>query len=853
MFGLKGKILGLISIALIFVIGIGMYAYFSLINLEKKVEETMFPAPGIFHLKRISVNLNKLYNIFLSESYVNQDVQTDSLIHTIHLHLDSLKTGLTLSEEDQSHLEMIDRIPILLENVNAEYKSLEKRRQYYNREFYEYLENELIQGLGSLSLSTEDSITILKQITAEINNFQIEVPKEPLVSNNEKEPKRKGIFQRIFGSKEGTPSNPQELPSRLPDFYIKSDTTFSQSSDTLLRDPRSSSNDEEQYVQDLIGNLEERRQRMINDLGQKAGLIYIENLKINQEVENILNDLLIRELNRFESNVQSIKDNTYRQTLLGISLILAFIGLSLFSLYLFIRDINKNLKYQQLLERNEQLARKESSNKQKFLAMMSHELRTPLTSIIGYAELLDGKDEKVKAIRSASDYLYRMTNEVLDLAKMQADIIEIRPKPVDITATFQDIQDNFKPLIEQKGLKPIFNFPSSPLPIKADAYRLHQIIYNLLHNAVKFTDKGFIKLQVDVVQLPHDKSQLEIKIEDSGIGISEKELPHIFTDFQQAGTHIDNLNGTGLGLGIVKKVVQQMDGILTVKSEPGKGTLFYLQFSFENVNKPTLSAETNNPEEKVAASLQGFKVYAIDDDPLITSLYQNILAPTGASFQFQNDPEVALKELIEQDFDLVIYDYRLGNTNGYELYSTLKNQNKLPKKNIIVTANAMITPQEEQELKEFDKTLYKPIKKNDLLSIVYDLLTQDLISSDSRQTNIDCIDKTQYSLKDLEELTGGDVETLKDILQVMLDENDKSLKALKKSITQNDTIQCGELIHKMSSRFAQLSVTPPIDDRKLQKLLLAENKEKISEAKELYEYWRTVNQQIRKDQLEKAT
>ena len=227
-----------------------------------------------------------------------------------------------------------------------------------------------------------------------------------------------------------------------------------------------------------------------------------------------------------------------------------------------------------------QIAENAVISKQQFLSNMSHEIRTPMNSIIGFTkvmlktELTEKQREYVTAIKMSGDVLTVLIDDILDLAKVDAGKMIFERKPFKMTSSISAMIQLFEPKIQEKNLKLVKNYDDNiPLILLGDPVRLHQILINLVSNAVKFTLNGSITIDVEMLHQDENEVIIEFKITDTGIGIAEDKIEHIFENFQQATSDTSRLyGGTGLGLAIAKQLTEQQGGTITVKSILDKGT-----------------------------------------------------------------------------------------------------------------------------------------------------------------------------------------------------------------------------------------------------------------------------------------
>ncbi len=312
------------------------------------------------------------------------------------------------------------------------------------------------------------------------------------------------------------------------------------------------------------------------------------------------------------------------------------------------KDLIREIKIRKEKERALEKANKAKSE---FLANMSHEIRTPLNSIIGFSEVLmktavdTQQADYLKAIRTAGRNLLRQVNDILDLSKIEADMIEINRVPVNPTLLFQEIRQMFKVRMAEKGLVYAENLDASvPETIVADDVRLRQILMNLVGNSVKFTDKGFVRLSASTRPGSHNPTRVDLtfRVEDSGIGIEKENWEMIFESFRQASAGTTRkFGGTGLGLSISKRLVEMMGGRITVQSVPGKGSCFEIvlpdvETGYLNHPMPARdeAADRQSPySDGIGSAPDGISVDDVPVDPELEKKIREDVLPTLRELQ----------------------------------------------------------------------------------------------------------------------------------------------------------------------------------------------------------------------------
>lgn len=344
--------------------------------------------------------------------------------------------------------------------------------------------------------------------------------------------------------------------------------------------------------------------------------------------------------------------------------------------HLSLLDINRNLEFQ-VANRTSELE-KATQAKSEFLAKMSHEIRTPMNAIIGLSHLtlktpLDShQKDLVGKTQDASQALLGLINDILDFSKIEAGKMNIESVVMNIEGLLKKTANICALKAHSKGLELIVKTaPNVPKKIKSDPIRLQQILVNLVTNAVKFTDKGHVLIEVKLND--QDNSKIEFNVVDTGIGLSDDSIDHLFQSFNQADDTITRrFGGTGLGLSICKQLTELMNGDIWVNSELGKGSTFGFTVSFDEVEQSELIKSNS-------VMIEGINVLVVDDNALCLSVIVDLLQQFGCKISTADNAATALElidnaVLIEQPFDVVITDWRMPQMDGIELAHAI-NQN----------------------------------------------------------------------------------------------------------------------------------------------------------------------------------
>ncbi len=365
--------------------------------------------------------------------------------------------------------------------------------------------------------------------------------------------------------------------------------------------------------------------------------------------------------------------------------------------------------------------------KSNFSATISHEIRTPLNAVIGFAELLKNnnldmatREEYISSISSAGKALLALINDVLDISKITMGKMTITIKETSLVQMISDLDQIFRNNRQTKNLQFFVEMPEDFPIIKIDELRIRQVLFNLIGNAIKFTNKGSITVKADFKKETEKEGTLFVSITDTGIGISEKDIKLLCKPFAQAdairGTATAN-GGTGLGLAICKNLLELMNGQLKFESTPGKGSTFSFELYHIQYRKNEDVYDLNREEKKPEINIIHANILAVDDVSLNLRVLSAILKNIGATVTTATNAEEALKILETQSFDVLFTDLWMPGLNGVELAKVIRN-NPMYEKMRIAVITADVNGQEQFDFSVFDSVLTKPVTTKDLLSFL---------------------------------------------------------------------------------------------------------------------------------------
>jgi len=393
-----------------------------------------------------------------------------------------------------------------------------------------------------------------------------------------------------------------------------------------------------------------------------------------------------------------------------------------------------NAKVVKAMERSERA----NEAKNQFLATVSHELRTPLNGIIGFADFLQKEKLEAKAkhyitqISKAGKTLQHIVNDILDITAIEAGQIRLYDEPFSLRAEMQELLEIFAPIAEGKGLSIRINIDESINDdLSGDISRLRQIIGNLLSNALKYTETGYVSLNISNSEATNGKDVLRFDVKDTGVGINEEALGFIFKNF----TRLENFEtrgseGMGLGLSIVKSLVDKMNGKLSVQSKPGEGSCFSCELAFEQCRNADIQPHQEQAKELSLKQLQSFNILVVDDNVINRMLLSAFISSLEIPFSEASGGQEALDLIRNGEFNLVLMDIQMPDISGIDVANILGNELDQIPTMIAVTAHAF--PEQRQAILDagFSDYLSKPITIDILIKILTQIYQSGQIEGD---------------------------------------------------------------------------------------------------------------------------
>jgi PAS domain S-box-containing protein len=456
--------------------------------------------------------------------------------------------------------------------------------------------------------------------------------------------------------------------------------------------------------------------------------------------------------------------------------------------------------------------------KQQFLSNMSHEIRTPMNAIIGFTkvvlktELTEEQKEYLTAIKLSGDALIVLLNDILDLAKVDAGKMIFEMVPFKMALSISAMLHLFETKIHEKNLKLVKEYDSKiPGVLVGDPVRLHQIILNLVSNAVKFTSKGKITVGVHMLSEDKDSVTLEFSVTDTGIGIAENKIDKIFENFQQASSETSRIyGGTGLGLAIVKQLVEAQGGTVQVKSTIDEGSVFSFILSFL---KTSANAELEAEYMELDKEIKNIRVLVVEDIALNQLLMKTLLNDFGFECEIAVNGKIALEKLQAASYDVILMDLQMPEMNGFEATEYIRKKLKSEIPIIALTADVTTVDLAKCKAVGMNDYISKPVDERLLYSKIVGLVKKTLPVLDQKEDEsgkdkkLKCTDLDYLSRR-----TKSDPTLMMQMIALYLEQTPPLIKEMKKSLVDKDWGLLYSAVHKIIPSFSIMGISSDFEN-----------------------------------------
>ncbi len=479
-----------------------------------------------------------------------------------------------------------------------------------------------------------------------------------------------------------------------------------------------------------------------------------------------------------------------------------------------VQDISDRKTFEEELIKAKDLAEKSVKIKEEFLASMSHEIRTPMNAIIGLSRVLlntnlsDEQREYLNAIKVSGDHLLVIINDILDYSKIEAGKMSFEEKTFRLDETVKQITEILKTKSDEKGIILQYSLDEGlPGYISGDPVRLNQIMFNLVGNAIKFTENGQIKIVVKLINQTTEAVNIEFAVVDTGIGIPKDKIQSVFESFTQASSNITRkYGGTGLGLAIVKRLVTLQGGSLRVESEVGEGSTFAFQLSFKRANVIPKKINLKDNEEYYP-ELKGLRILLVEDNAINQLLAKKVLRDFEFVVDSADNGRIALEMLDNDDnYDIVLMDVHMPEMDGFEATSRIRGHENDAIRNLpIIAMTASVITSE--AIRCIDAGMNDYVPKPFDAKVLYSKIAA--FAFKSKQQNEPAYGKINHKVTDLKylkELADGNMDFEKEMISMFLTQVPQNFENLKRSLESKNWDEVKKMAHKMKPNFGIIGV-----------------------------------------------
>ncbi len=484
--------------------------------------------------------------------------------------------------------------------------------------------------------------------------------------------------------------------------------------------------------------------------------------------------------------------------------------LAILVMLIIVRYVRKTHVYQIALQTSKDEAEKLARTKELFMANMSHEIRTPVTAISGFTEQLlhEPLDENInrtlKIIKSSSDHLAKIINDILDFAKLQNGRLSLEKVHFTIAQILEDVFALFERNALRNNTSLTYSIsPETPYVLLGDPYRLKQIMINLVSNSVKFTKNGMVNLSVDCIKKESSEIELVIEVTDTGIGIEESKIDFIFEDFtQEEMSTTRKYGGTGLGLSIVKKLIELQSGTIVCVSRKNHGTTITCNIPYQTGDEKLVRKEVI-PPLYIPEEIRNLKILIVDDEEYNRLLFKTILDRWKVSNHEVANGMEALEILKSDRFDLLFMDARMPGIDGLKATRFIRDEMNITESEMpVICISAASVKEDWQKYRQagMNAVLPKPFTEETLLTTIL-----SVIKDYEPVTNVEPISEEKIkstspdkiNLDNLYHISGGDEKFVKQMLVSFIDSTKKGLDEMQEAVKSGRVDSVADLAHKM--------------------------------------------------------
>ncbi len=557
-----------------------------------------------------------------------------------------------------------------------------------------------------------------------------------------------------------------------------------------------------------IAEAAEKQRQQIQELNEREFNLLEEEKLLNIKFETVLTSIEENRKNQNQKNILEAKQAVAHSSLMMKWLMIGGSAVILILTFLLIIDIVKSDRRRKELFDAKKKAENLAAARQHFLSMMSHEIRTPLTGISGYTELLSKSNINrqqavyINNIATSAGHLLKLVDDILELSRLDAGRLPLDKIVFSPAVIAEEVCDLLRVKADSKNIILSCNIKAiEGLYTEGDPHKLTQILYNLVGNAVKFTEKGFVTVECRMENSDGKKRVIKFIIRDSGIGIPEDKINSLFKEYTQADITIPKrFGGSGLGLSITQKLVALHNGSINVKSIEGMGSEFTVSIPYTVAEAPDEQAVSQAVLKEKTITLSGIKVLITDDTEINLLLQKEILQSSGADTSVASSGAEAVQYIKHNpsDFDLALIDLQMPDMNGEEVVRIIRQELKSSIPVIATTANPVTADREKLLSTGFNDVLIKPFDQLTLIRTIHALIPGNIKQASTPDR--------LYDLRELELTSRGSTDFVHRMMKVFLFSAESLIKKLKTAVADKDYELMAASAHKLLPSCRQLSI-----------------------------------------------
>ena len=756
-----------IALLLIFVCTTGYWVYDRLAQVSESPLPTNLKENRRFIVRDLNSNILKSDNLTYSYLYQNNPealLDFEILESQTNRKIEFLKSYKT---DDSTYQKQIRNLSSL---VKDRFLNLDTLMSIKN----ENRVDETMTLVESELQNASETTRIKMEIRDRINALQT-----PQQGTPEEEETKKKWFQRKKKKQAATTTTTVVQP----EVKIKASEIAEVSSNEIAKKIQSVKNkavSKESLLNLYKLNLEQENNQLSKQIGQ-----------IFQTIELADKRELVKETQHAKTVAAETNQIIFSFSIISTLLILMIVIL-IITLFNKSKETNAQLKLAK--DKSDQL----TEAKSRFLATMSHEIRTPLNAISGFTEQLffeplnQSAAKKVKIIRNSVKHLSQITNEILDLSKLEKDHIQLEKIAFNPANEIMMLHEQYELEVQERGNSLIVELDQKPFPnVMGDPLRFRQIIINMISNANKFSKDGLITISLRFEELEKRQIRCLIEVQDQGIGMPKSQLERIFEPFEQADLAVTRkYGGTGLGLSITRQIIDKQGGNIRVDSEEGIGTTFYITIPFE-VTEDKVDAP-REPSRTDFSFLKDKTLLIVDDEPFNRTLLRSMFHGINITLIEAANGVEALEQLKNNHIDMVLLDVRMPEMNGHELrekMTEMETLDQIP----VVGLTATLNPDKRQQMLDsgWTEVLTKPVNPEEIRRILY-----QIYKDKNMGTQLD-----EADFKSLQKLTNNNDSFYRELLQTFVNSTENGLIKMKELAAEENWDAASELAHQLAAPF----------------------------------------------------